>query len=124
MGVPAQRCISTDTNEFHACFSHLRLRSLRELGGSGNECAHSAVHLNPRGESNACFINSICLYRLNDARHLALREVRHQMSNLDPLRRRVNQLLNAYLADPCPFTLECYSRALRRLHTLRGDENE
>ena len=36
------------------------------------------------------------------------------------LQRRVNQLLNAYLACPCDLTLQVYKNALFKLNALRG----
>ena len=37
------------------------------------------------------------------------------------LQRRVNQLLNAYLAAPGPITLACYKSAHLELCKLQGD---
>ena len=37
------------------------------------------------------------------------------------LQRRVNQLLNAYLADPCALTLQCYKDALFKLNQMRAE---
>ena len=39
------------------------------------------------------------------------------------LQLRVNQLLNAYLADPSGSSMARYRRALHALHVLRGDIN-
>ena len=95
----------------------------RRLRGVGLfQCTALAVQFNSLFRSNAN-THSIRLHRSHAPGHHSLREVRHQMNHLDAQQRRVVQLLNAYLADPCSFTLECYERALRKLHTLRGDEN-
>ena len=37
------------------------------------------------------------------------------------LQRRVNQLLNAYLADPCALTMQCYKDAFFQLNALRAE---
>ena len=37
------------------------------------------------------------------------------------LQRRVNQLLNAYLAAPGPVTFACWRHAITELHALRGE---
>jgi len=39
------------------------------------------------------------------------------------LQRRVNQLLNAYIASPSRPAMDRYRRALHALHVLRGDLN-
>ena len=36
------------------------------------------------------------------------------------LQRRVNQLLNAYLAAPNPVAMACYRSALAQLNAMRG----